>query len=682
MSAEPPKTEANARQSFITTAAALEALAQLDRGLGARKPFVLVSGESGSGKTTLVEEAVRRWAGRVTARSIACAEANADRLLATLLGLFGGTARSQASDMALMERLIEVLANGTAGGKVAVLIVDGAEQVTPEALLQLQRVVETAARRQCPLEVLLVGGCGLPARLEDQALAAVAERVSVRVRLEALSQNDTRHYLLQRPGPEGTVGTGMFSRKACRDIHVATMGVPRAIEALADEAARRAARAGATTVSPEHVRAAAQALRSRRGPSPATVIAPRAERLAAAAGGTNQGAARGNGNGAPSPEARAEAPPAENPPASGPAAGAAAPMASVAKAPQPATVATASPSAPETAGSASGEIAFTPSTDPRVKDWVSRFGGSGVGIGVRTAQARLAASAELNDADLGASRRTERATNGVAALEPSSVRETAPAPLPELRPRPSGFSSRRRRQTPTWATAAAVLIFAFLAVVLGQRSGLGKRAAFDAADTSVRPFADSAASTRRRAAAARVVSPAARRTSAAEPTTGQSPSRAHERSSEPSKAPVPAGTHTTRAVAPAPPVPSRVVAPVPQSDAPAKPELSQTDWFQDGLARDERAREEASRNSLQKFGLVVGSYSSRDMAKAEKDHLERLTSYRVWVNSTKVQGVRTYRLVVGRFESMGAAADAGQSMMRRGLIRDANVTPLSGREGR
>jgi hypothetical protein len=33
--------------------------------------------------------------------------------------------------------------------------------------------------------------------------------------------------------------------------------------------------------------------------------------------------------------------------------------------------------------------------------------------------------------------------------------------------------------------------------------------------------------------------------------------------------------------------------------------------------------------------------------------------------------------MVGRFDSMERAWDAGQTLMRRGLIRDANVTPLS-----
>jgi len=49
----------------------------------------------------------------------------------------------------------------------------------------------------------------------------------------------------------------------------------------------------------------------------------------------------------------------------------------------------------------------------------------------------------------------------------------------------------------------------------------------------------------------------------------------------------------------------------------------------------------------------------------------------VWVSKSKVEGKRTFQLMVGRFDSMEKAWDAGQSLMRRGLIRDTNVQPLS-----
>ena len=68
MSVEPPKPQGNPSPPFIATAPALEALALLDRGLGAREPFVVVTGEPGVGKTTLVREALRRWGSLVHPR--------------------------------------------------------------------------------------------------------------------------------------------------------------------------------------------------------------------------------------------------------------------------------------------------------------------------------------------------------------------------------------------------------------------------------------------------------------------------------------------------------------------------------------------------------------------------------------------------------------------------------------
>jgi len=89
------------------------------------------------------------------------------------------------------------------------------------------------------------------------------------------------------------------------------------------------------------------------------------------------------------------------------------------------------------------------------------------------------------------------------------------------------------------------------------------------------------------------------------------------------------------------------------------------------------SRDDSPANPHQKFAIVAGSFGSNDMAKAEKDHLARLVSYRVWVSKAKVEGKRTYQLMVGRFDTMEHAWDAGQSLMRRGLIRDVSVQSLS-----
>src|SRR6267378_641922 len=54
------------RESFLETLAVGAALARLIEGLGAREPFLLVTGDPGTGKTAVAHEAIDRWGSRVT----------------------------------------------------------------------------------------------------------------------------------------------------------------------------------------------------------------------------------------------------------------------------------------------------------------------------------------------------------------------------------------------------------------------------------------------------------------------------------------------------------------------------------------------------------------------------------------------------------------------------------------
>ena len=67
---------------------------------------------------------------------------------------------------ALTERLMDTLANVTTAGRVAVALIDDAERLTDEHFLELHRITDMAAKRQCPFELLLVGGPKLPDRFD------------------------------------------------------------------------------------------------------------------------------------------------------------------------------------------------------------------------------------------------------------------------------------------------------------------------------------------------------------------------------------------------------------------------------------------------------------------------------------------------------------------------------------
>ena len=690
VSVELQKPEGNPSPPFIATAPALESLALLDRGLGAREPFVVVTGEPGVGKSTLVREALRRWGARVHARSITPAEATAETLIATLLGRFGGTANSQASASALAERLLEAIAHAASAGKVVMVVVEDAHTAPPDLLLQLANVAEMARKKPCAFEVLLVGGPELSTRLANPLLASLSEKMAAQIKLSQLTQHDTRHYLLQRTGAAGVATAAMFSRKACRDIHGATFGVPRAIDLLADEAARRAARAGVTTISPEHVRSATQSLRARRSNSGASM--PRPERVAPAPAAPATPAAPANAAAAKPAVAPAAQPanPAPSKPANGkptngtprgtePAKRPGNGQAKDAAKPAAATPAPDAPAAATTA-TASGEIKFPDSGDERVKAWVSRFGGSGTArIGVRQAIPRYEESATL-DVPAPSPARNAATTGGGAAIPPAKssrkliVDEEPPIP-PELLARLNKVSKGKRRRGPSTTIQGAALAVSvgLLVVVLARQAGFGRHLASDggmgartvAAPTPAPPPLElRTGEEAERARAHRAAAPGTTNSTGAKkpklvltPTEPEKPEPTSIAKPKPApKKAVPA-THTQSESLP--PLPALASTPAPA------PPTSPT------------RGDETPVNPHQKFAIIAGSFQSNDMAKAEKDHLARLVSYRVWVSKSKVEGKRTFQLMVGRFDSMERAWDAGQTLMRRGLIRDANVTPLS-----
>ncbi len=658
MHADTPANEPNSLSPFLSTAPAVDALNRLERGLGARRPFVLVTGPSGTGKSTLVHEALRRWGERVENATLDAPGRAAGSLALALLKAFGGTLKPGSHATAIPERLLETLANTTAGGRVAVLLVDDADSLADDALLELQRLAARAEQRQCPLELILVGSPALARRLDDGPLAALRADVSVRVALEPLSPHDTRHYLMQRPTSDGN--PSMFSRKACRDIHVAASGRIRDIEAIAAESARRAARANATTISPEHVRTAAQAVRSRKPTAPVNAspgeAPPRVAPLPTAGDATTPTVGR---VGPLAADKVAHTPPVPSEAdVEAEAAGTEAPGSTAADY-EPDAVAQGShvdaeASASAAAGTLSDSGEFRPSDDPRVKDWLSRFGGSGVRIGANYAtrssremdfsedtagdvrpigSARAATSATPASPCAAAAAAPASAPAAASAAAPASASAPAPdsasaaasprapwhadagaaepAGWPPARavPRKGPVLRQRRDSSFVWQATTLVLAMALGAVLLGQRNLTPREP---------------------RASTAVLTSPGDSSFTDAAP---------RSKSSRPKRSP--------------------------KRDADRQVRQARTDVAEPTSVR---------------YTVAVGTFLNAEMARAERDHLARLIPFRVWVNSSSVGGVASFRIQFGAFASRDEAETAAQKLLRQGLLRDASVMELPAAE--
>jgi type II secretory pathway predicted ATPase ExeA len=588
----------NPQPSFIATAPARVLLATLEKGIGARAPFVLLTGEKGTGKSMLAAEALYRWGDRVSPAEMPAPAPEPGALAATLLELFGGTVKSGANAFAVMDRLLNVLANVTAGGRVAVLVGEDAHTLTPAHVLELQRIAAAAANRQCPLELLLVGLPALEAMFDAPELAAVASRVSVRAHLAPLSQNETREFLQMRPNSAGGPSLGLFSRKACRDVYHASLGVIATIEVLAAEAARRAQRAGSSTVSPEHVRAAANSLRAGRAEDAAHTLPPRQARSTPAV-------ITPLPRPAAAPGTRADAPAAA-----------------------PAAASAAAPAAGRSSGATPAAAAsdFPGSSDERVKEWVARFGGSGVRIGARTAQRTYDEPQSFEVASVVVTKRGKQIADATVPVEPSE-----PA------------AAEAERETPIEEAAQPVR---------------------DAAPAKPRKLIilDESSESVDWSAARRVAPPAAERRPGFRP-----PARTllttlavallalalsqHERIGQLMKTVANHAPRTSVAPAPAP-----APAPTPAAVAPAVPVVPQA-------------------TGAMQYAISVGSFATRDMALPEADYMGRLVPLRVKV-APAGPGAHGYRLLLGKFDTEDAAQVSMRKLQGRGLIPDAKTVEL------
>jgi type II secretory pathway predicted ATPase ExeA len=257
---EHPFAPTGTRGAFVETPVTREALARLAEGLGAREPFLVMTGEPGTGKSAILEEALARWNGRVTAAVLAYPALSGAELLEEIVRRLGQEPPDGATRPRLLAAFECALQTACAQGRVAMIVVDDAHELPLEAYDELALLVKTAARAHHVLEVLMAGGPALDSRLAEPAAESVRARVSARVSVTALPPAETQRYVHQRVGAAGGDGPGLFARRTCREIASLSGGVPRRINALAGEALRLARAAGQPTVTPEHTREAAAAL--------------------------------------------------------------------------------------------------------------------------------------------------------------------------------------------------------------------------------------------------------------------------------------------------------------------------------------------------------------------------------------------------------------------------------------
>ncbi len=264
-----------------------DALAHLLYGIRDSVGFVQLTGEVGTGKTTLCRYLLARSPDRVDVALILNPRQTAVELLASVCDELRIPYPSPAtSGKDLVDRLNRSLLDRHRRGRRTVLVVDEAQNLSPDVLEQIRLLTNLETPTAKLLQILLIGQPELRGMMRRPDLRQLDQRIIARYHLDPLSEEETVAYVRHRLKVAGA-REGLFTDGALRRVYRLSRGIPRLVNVLCDRCLLGAYARGRDRVDAAMVRAAHRDVRGERSPAgrrrwfrPAAVLG-----LAAVAGG-------------------------------------------------------------------------------------------------------------------------------------------------------------------------------------------------------------------------------------------------------------------------------------------------------------------------------------------------------------------------------------------------------------
>ena len=212
-----------------------EALAHLVYGINEAGGFIQLTGEVGTGKTTVVRSLLTQAPKHAEIALILNPRMTPPEFLLAICEELGipVPAASAASLKDLVDLLSRHLLKAHAEGKRIVLVVDEAQNLSPEVLEQVRLLTNLETETQKLLQIILIGQPELRELLGRVDLRQLAQRITGRYHLDPLSGDETAAYVRHRLRVAGSTRE-IFTNGALREIQRLSGGVPRLINIISD----------------------------------------------------------------------------------------------------------------------------------------------------------------------------------------------------------------------------------------------------------------------------------------------------------------------------------------------------------------------------------------------------------------------------------------------------------------
>jgi len=211
-----------------------EALAHLLYGVSESGGFVLLTGEVGTGKTSVCRCLLEQLPDAADVALVLNPRLSETELLANICDeLSVGYPAGTESLKELVDLLNRHLLDLHAKGRHGVVIIDEAQNLSPNVLEQVRLLTNLETAKRKLLQIILIGQPELHDLVNRREMRQLAQRITARYHLKPLNRSETIAYIQHRLAVGG-LPPALFSRGAIASIYRRSHGIPRIINSLSD----------------------------------------------------------------------------------------------------------------------------------------------------------------------------------------------------------------------------------------------------------------------------------------------------------------------------------------------------------------------------------------------------------------------------------------------------------------